>query len=213
MQKKWRDDKRRNTPSHNVNDEEPWEPPYWIMTGMMQAGGFSAATEPLLAQQLLRFAKQKLGRFMSENRIPMARSRALLMVPDECGVLEPDECFIQLSAPLDDSNWRNLGTEAETSDEAADARKNLPWDFTGVISGPIVALRSPSYHHTDVVRLKAVDRPIVRQSLGHLRDVIVLSTKKLGDRSPAAVMSGGDFDGDKASNVVLHACRDGPFFF
>ena len=65
------------------------------------------------------------------------------------------------------------------------------------MAGPIVALRSPSYHHSDVVRLKAVDRPTVRANLGHLRDVIVLSTKKLGDRSPAAVMSGGDFDGDK----------------
>lgn len=111
------------------------------------------------------------------------------MVPDECGVLSPDECFIQLSPPRNKFDWEDL-----CSDD------NKPWDFAGVMSGPIVALRSPSYHHADMVKLRAVDTPLVCQSLAHLRDVIVLSTKKLGARSTAAIMSGGDFDGDKASD-------------
>ena len=204
-QQQWRDSMRACNPHYNAMDEEPWDPPHWIMAGMMREGGFSAATDPLLAQQILRHSKQKLLRFFSENRIPMARSRSLLMVPDECGVLEPDECFIQLSAPPDRKSWVNLSSDDE---EAADmgstsAARNLPWDFSGILSGPIVALRSPSYHHSDLVRLKAVDRPLLRQHLGHLHDVIVLSTKKLGDRSPAAVMSGGDFDGDRVGVIIL----------
>ena len=203
MQRNWRDERIRTNPAHKIEDEETWHPPHWITAGMIMSGGFSAATEPSLAQQMLQFAKQKLSRFLNENRIPMARSRSLFMVPDESGVLGPDECFIQLSAPPNKHSWSNLSSKEDLEDATmpvgSTRRKNKPWDFTGVMSGPIVALRSPSYHHSDVVKLKAVDRPLVRQNLGHLCDVIVLSTKKLGERSPAAVMSGGDYDGDKAS--------------
>ena len=199
-QQQWRDGRRACDPHYNVMDEEPWDPPHWIIASMMQEGGFSAATDPLLAQQLLRHSKQKLYRIFNENRIPMARSRSLLMVPDESGLLEPDECFIQLSAPPDGQSWVNLSDEIDAKgDGSAPAVRNLPWDFHGILSGPIIALRSPSYHYSDLLRLKAVDRPLLRQCLGHLRDVIILSTKKLGDRSPAAVMSGGDFDGDRVS--------------
>ena len=188
IQQEWRKEVRRHNPEHKIQDEESWDPPYWITSGLIMSGGFSSKTDPLLAQRMLWFAKQKISRFLEENRIPMSRSRSLFMVPDECGVLGPDECFIQLSSPRNKFDWENLSSEGGPS-----------WDFVGIMTGPIVALRSPSYHHSDVLKLNAVDNALVSESLGHLRDVIVLSTKKLGTRSTASIMSGGDFDGDKVS--------------
>ena len=54
------------------------------------------------------------------------RSRNLLMVPDESGLLGPDEVFVQLS-PLDKTNdcW--------------------PADPGGVVIGPVVVCRSPTW--------------------------------------------------------------------
>ena len=64
--------------------------------------------------------------FLGKVKFEVNRSRNLLMVPDESGLLGPDEVFVQLS-PLDKTNdcW--------------------PADPGGVVIGPVVVCRSPTW--------------------------------------------------------------------
>ena len=95
--------------------------------------------------------------FLTKVKFEVNRSRNLLMVPDESGLLEPDEVFVQRS-PLDNitDHW--------------------PADRGGVIVGPVVVCRSPAYHGNHVLVLKAVGSEhtshgrAVLSALGHLQD-------------------------------------------
>eukprot|EP00727_Mastigamoeba_balamuthi_P009064 m51a1_g4780 putative -domain-containing protein (1476) ;mRNA; r:45152-50768 len=62
----------------------------------------------------------------------------------------------------------------------------------GVLEADVLVTRHPLHLPTDLVMLRAVDC----QPLRHCRDVLVLSTR--GAVSPASLMSGGDYDGDRA---------------
>ena len=81
--------------------------------------------------------KSRAEVFLDKVKFEVNRSRNLLMVPDESGLLGPDEVFVQLS-PLDKTNdcW--------------------PADPGGVVIGPVVVCRSPTYHCKHVLVLKAV---------------------------------------------------------
>lgn len=92
------------------------------------------------------------------------------MLVDFWGVLEPDEVHLTFSSKFED------GTN-ELSD----------LDGLDVLVG-----RSPAHLPSDIQKVKAVFKPAVR----HLRDVVIFSAK--GNFPLAAMLSGGDYDGEKA---------------
>ncbi|OWP06091.1 hypothetical protein B2J93_1848 [Marssonina coronariae] len=102
--------------------------------------------------------------------IEVRRSTYAYMVPDFWGVLEADEVYMDFSS-FDD---HVLG-------------------FSGPkIGGEVLVARSPAHFVSDIQRVKSV----IKAELVGLKNVIVFSTK--GNPSLAAMLSGGDFDGDIA---------------
>lgn len=64
-----------------------------------------------------------------------------------------------------------------------------------VLTGDVVVFRSPVQLMSDIQVMKACDY----KSLGYIKDCIVFSTQ--GEIPPASILSGGDYDGDKASVI------------
>lgn len=92
------------------------------------------------------------------------------MLVDFCGVLEPDEVQLCFSSNFDDR-----------TDELSDLDDR-----------EVLVARSPAHLPSDIRKVKAVFKPALR----HLRDVIIFSSK--GPFPLAGMLSGGDYDGDKA---------------
>lgn len=66
------------------------------------------------------------------------------------------------------------------------------------ILGDVLLYRSPCKLPSDIQKFTAVNNP----ALDHLTDVIVMSAHPvLCDRSPASLLSGGDYDGDTATLI------------
>lgn len=138
--------------------------------GFLVDGGF----EPMGLRFLqdLVFTKQRTrgNKMKAELKIRIARSTYAYMLVDFWGVLEPGEVHLAFSARFDDG-----------VDEVADL------DGMEVLVG-----RSPAHLPSDIQKVRAVFKPALR----HLRDVVIFSAK--GDFPLAALLSGGDYDGDKA---------------
>lgn len=122
----------------------------------------------------------------------MDRSRYLRLLPDHTGLLDNDEAFVALGD--DQSAIYDLERSSE-----------------------IVAMRLPSYFKGDLRKLKIVSKAELLQRsatsgsrfFNGVAVGIFLSTK--GDTSQAEMMSGGDFDGDRAwccweDDIVSHVC-------
>ncbi|KAJ3842639.1 RdRP-domain-containing protein [Lentinula raphanica] len=60
-----------------------------------------------------------------------------------------------------------------------------------IIGTDVIVVRNPCLHPGDILKLRAVDKP----ELSHLVDCVVFASQ--GKRSPTAMSSGGDLDGDE----------------
>ena len=117
---------------------------------------FRNAVLPAIKSQDEITARDRATAFVQNNvKFEVRKSRNLLMVPDESGVLKNNEVFIQCS-PLDSTIW--------------------PSEPGRVITGNVVVCRSPTYHGKHILMLKAVGAmntkhgSKVLSSLGHLYD-------------------------------------------
>jgi hypothetical protein len=116
--------------------------------------------------------KSKCDVLQEKLNITVGRSAYLPMVVDFTGILEPDEVHIGFSSAF--------------KDETTDFCDTILTDMD------ILVARSPAHYISDIQKVKAV----FKTELSALKDVVVFSTK--GDRPLAALLSGGDYDGDIA---------------
>lgn len=124
-----------------------------------------------LAKQLF---KQKCDDLKEKMNITVGKSAYVFMVPDFWGVLGEGEVYLDLSS---------------FEDEVA--------GFSGMIlpGQDVLVARSPAHFISDIQKVQAVARA---EFMG-LRDIIIFSTKaSKGNKSLASMLSGGDFDGDRA---------------
>ena len=135
--------------------------------------GFSASTVPFLYETFAKRAQRSVEQKLTKFKIPVAKSRRLMMIADPTGTLRPGECYIELTVVDEDTE-----------------------EPVGVLDGQIVAIREPTYFDGDVVVLKAVKSEALR---GYTNVFILpVKTDKEYPTSIATIMSGGDFDGDSA---------------
>eukprot|EP01031_Cornospumella_fuschlensis_P038742 gene38742-47103_t len=134
-------------------------------------------SEPYLRLLLKKLQLEKFNRLQKCN-LPVRRAIYLVGAPDPYGFLAADEVFVCLPRDSEDDFNRPLA---------------LDQDF---IKGPVVVSRHPMYHPGDVRKLTAVyHRQLAEQLQRTSGGIIFFSTQ--GDRSPADLMSGGDYDGDQ----------------
>eukprot|EP00804_Cyclotella_cryptica_P011893 CCRYP_004391-RA/>CCRYP_004391-RA protein AED:0.01 eAED:0.01 QI:2070/1/1/1/1/1/5/1265/829 len=146
-----------------------------ILLRMLHAG--VPLDEPVMMRKVNDFINGELKAYREKSRFQVIESRYLRMLPDHTGLLESDEAYVA------------------AGDEGA--------HYEIMRLGSIVAIRLPSYFASDIRKLKVVSKADLLQRnpekgkffCGILAG-IVISTK--GNRSEADMMSGGDFDGDKA---------------
>lgn len=133
-------------------------------------GGFDPMQLDFL-QKIIFDKQRKRGNAMQEElKIRVSKSTYAYMLVDFWGVLEPNEVHLCFSSNFND------GTD-ELSD--LDGRD-------------ILVARAPAHLPSDIQKVRAVFKPELR----HLRDVIIFSAK--GDIPLASMLSGGDYDGDRA---------------
>lgn len=132
-------------------------------------GGFEPLRLKLLQDLVFQRQRQKGEKMKEGLRISIAKSTYAYMLVDFWEVLEPGEVHLCFS--------RFDGDGGELS------------DLDGI---DVLVARAPAHLPSDIQKVKAVFNPELR----HLRDVIIFSAK--GNEPLAALLSGGDYDGDKA---------------
>lgn len=133
-------------------------------------GGFGPMKLQFLQDLVFQKQRTKGDKMKQELKIKIAKSTYAYMLVDFWGVLEPGEVHLCFSSNFDDG-----------TDELSDL------DGIDVLVG-----RSPAHLPSDIQKVKAIFKPALR----HLRDVIIFPAK--GNFPLAAMLSGGDYDGDKA---------------
>ncbi|KAF5208272.1 RNA-dependent RNA polymerase [Thalictrum thalictroides] len=146
---------------------------------MMLSAGFEPQTEPHLRGMLASIKAAQLGDLRNKARIFVPEGRWLMGCLDELGVLEPGQCFIQVSTPSLENCFAKHGPAF------CKTMKNLK-----VIQGTVSIAKNPCLHPGDIRILEAVDAP----GLCHLVDCLVFPQK--GDRPHTNEASGSDLDGD-----------------
>ncbi|PKS10356.1 hypothetical protein jhhlp_002107 [Lomentospora prolificans] len=134
-------------------------------------GGFLPTELGYIREMVYVIARKKHEKLQSKLQIQVPRSTYAYMVVDFLGVLEENEVHLGFS-----SSFQSDAGEAET----------ILHDI------PILVARAPAHFPSDIQKVKAV----FRTELRHLKDVIVFSSK--GNVPLADLLSGGDYDGDKA---------------
>lgn len=121
---------------------------------------FKHAVQPLLSTRDTLAARDKANDFVKNKlRFEVKRSRNLLMIPDESGLLNAGEVFIQYSK--------------------MDATDVWPAEPGDVLDCKVVVCRSPAYHGRHVLVMTAVGVGSehgrkVFSALGHLHDGVLL---------------------------------------
>ncbi|PKS06062.1 hypothetical protein jhhlp_007896 [Lomentospora prolificans] len=133
-------------------------------------GGFDVKSSPFLQKLVEKMAKHTCRSLRNKIRIQVPRSTYAFMVVDFSGVLEEGEVHMAFSTPFI--------TDGETTNE--------------LHGHDVLVARNPAHFPSDIQRVKVV----YNLGLRHLKDVIVFSRK--GDVPLAQLLSGGDYDGDKA---------------
>ena len=124
-----------------------------------------------------RLARQRCEKLKEKMKVSVPRSAYVFMTVDFLGVLEEGEVHMSFSR----------GTECDTrpSDSDGVPRNELH-------GHDVLVARAPAHFPSDIQKVRAVFKPELR----HLQDVIVFPRK--GDVALADLLSGGDYDGDKA---------------
>lgn len=133
-------------------------------------GGFDPMKQKYLQDLVFEHQNQKCDKLREQLKIKISRSTYAFMVVDFWGILEPNEVQLCFSSKF-----------GEGSDEY--------FDLDGV---DVLVARSPAHLPSDIQKVRAVFRPELRS----LKDVIIFSSK--GETPLADMLSGGDYDGDKA---------------
>eukprot|EP00981_Chlorochromonas_danica_P003083 scaffold614_cov157-Ochromonas_danica.AAC.1 len=108
----------------------------------------------------------------------------LVGAPDVYNCLQPEEVFVSL--PIDHYKGKRRGIQLNQ----------------GYITGQVIVTRHPMYHPGDIRVFQATYCEQLAELVEHTNGgVIFFSTR--GDRAPADMMSGGDYDGDKF--VVIYS--------
>ena len=133
-------------------------------------GGFDPMKQKYLQDLVFTHQNQKCEKLRKQLKIKISQSTYAFMVVDFLGVLEPNEVQLSFSSKF-----------GKGSDEC--------FDLDGI---DVLVARSPAHLPSDIQKVRAVFRPELRS----LRDVIIFSSK--GETPLADMLSGGDYDGDKA---------------
>ena len=132
--------------------------------------GFSARNSELLTDLIWSMQKRKTDKLQDKMNIRIPCSTHALMVVDFAGVLKANEVHLCFSTKFQAENF---------SDTLLDGMD-------------ILVARSPAHFPSDIQRVRVVCNP----RLLKLKDVIVFPTT--GTRPLADLLSGGDYDGDRA---------------
>ncbi|KAM5351031.1 hypothetical protein ACJ41O_003754 [Fusarium nematophilum] len=136
----------------------------------MLDAGFDATKCEYLRDLVWSMQKRQADQIKAKMNIRIPRSTYAYMVVDFTGTLEEGEVQLAFSSKF------QADGESDTLLDGID----------------ILVARAPAHFVSDIQKVKAVFRP----NLKRLKDVIVFSSK---GRSPLAdLLSGGDYDGDKA---------------
>ncbi|KKA26812.1 hypothetical protein TD95_000778, partial [Thielaviopsis punctulata] len=138
---------------------------------LMLNGGFLPLKQRFLFEIFESLVKKRSDRLKDRFKINIPQSTYAYMVVDFLGVLNEGEVHMGFS-----QSFRINNEERVTVLHGQDA----------------LVARSPAHFPSDIQRVKLVYHP----SLRHLEDVVVFSIK--GDVPLAHLLSGGDYDGDKA---------------
>lgn len=133
-------------------------------------GGFEPTRLRFLHQLVFQKMKQRGEATKEELRIRVGKSTYAYMLVDFWDVLEPGEVHLCFSSKFNDG-----------TDELSDLDRI-----------DVLVARSPAHLPSDIQKVRATFKPELR----HLRDIIIFSAK--GDSPLASLLSGGDYDGDKA---------------
>ncbi|KZT52834.1 hypothetical protein CALCODRAFT_486840 [Calocera cornea HHB12733] len=135
--------------------------------------GFNPKDSVYLRRKARDILKDVTRTITEEVRFKLERSVQGMIVPDPTGKLKPGEVFLQFQREYDIPNA----------------------GLVKVVTGDVLITRHPCKLPTDIQKMRAVDI----EELRNLHDVIVMSTQ--GDRSPASMLGGGDYDGDLATVI------------
>ncbi|KIW68261.1 hypothetical protein PV04_04218 [Phialophora macrospora] len=133
-----------------------------------------AGFHPLNCEQLMECAtdllKDHMARYLEKMWIKLPYSTSVYCAPDPCDVLAEDEVFLSSPAPL------------------VDPRTGI--SETALDNIMVLVARNPAHLASDIQLRKAV----YKHELRNYKNVILFSTR--GKKSTAALLSGGDYDGD-----------------
>lgn len=124
----------------------------------------------LTADFIWNMAKERLEGLLNKQKIEVPRSTMALMVADFAHVLQEGEVHFSFSDKFTVDGF------SDTLLEGMD----------------ILVARTPAHLPTDIQKVRVVSKPELRK----LKDVIIFPT--VGNRPLADLLSGGDYDGDKA---------------
>ncbi len=136
-------------------------------------GGFDPMQQKYLQDLVFCHQRKKCKKLETDLKIKIARSTYAFMVVDFLGVLQPDEVQLCFSSKFID--------DPDNSDDY--------FDLDGI---DVLVGRSPAHLPSDIQKVRAVFKPELRQ----LKDVIIFP--RTGNTPLADMLSGGDYDGDKA---------------
>lgn len=124
-----------------------------------------------------RLARQRCEGLKEKTKVSVPRSAYAFMTVDFLGVLAEGEVHMSFSR----------GTECDTRPSGEDGvpRNELH-------GHDVLVARAPAHFQSDIQKVRAVFRPELR----HLQDVIVFPRQ--GNVALADLLSGGDYDGDRA---------------
>ncbi|KAH6898134.1 RNA dependent RNA polymerase-domain-containing protein [Thelonectria olida] len=132
--------------------------------------GFQLDGQRFLHDLAISFRRQQMDKLKDRMKIQVPRSTYAFMVVDFTGELAEGEVQLAFSSKF------QLGEDSDTLLDGID----------------VLVARSPAHFASDIQKVKAVFKPSLRK----LKDVIVFSVR--GDTPLADLLSGGDYDGDRA---------------
>ncbi|ODA76922.1 hypothetical protein RJ55_07438 [Drechmeria coniospora] len=170
----WLDQSRQSRQDHISHGHVPYSgglptSPEYALICLLDAG-FDLQKNKYMQDRCQDIADRISKRLSDKTHIKIPQSTNLFMVPDFCSVLEEGEVHVAFSTMYQTDGF------SDTLLEGMD----------------ILVGRSPAHFESDIQKARAVSHPKLRQ----LKDVIVFPMK--GKSCLADMLSGGDYDGDRA---------------
>ncbi|KZO90314.1 hypothetical protein CALVIDRAFT_603045, partial [Calocera viscosa TUFC12733] len=132
--------------------------------------GFSHASNQHVNEKVKFILKSVISQYVEGFKFPLDQSLDALIIPDPCGIL----------------------AEGEIAFYFPDAFQEPEGMMIDCLTRDVLIYRHPGVLPTDAQKVRAVDKDVLRKWKG----VIMVSTR--GSRSLASLLSGGDYDGDRA---------------